>query len=307
MNDPVTVSKQATEADGTRVYLNEGEIVPLRKLIQGMLINSGNDAAIAIAEHLDGSIESFSKSINTFLKEKVGVENTHFTNPHGLFDDSHVSTAYDLAIITNYAMQNPYFVEIFGTKELTWDGQSWDTTIYSHHRLLKGEIPFEGITGGKTGFVNESKQTLATTAKNKNIHLTAITLKADYKRDIYNDTISLLDFGFGHFKTTFLAKNSEYKNGEETFHLAKDTFITEPLKGSKMNVTEQGKLTVQNESNETVQTVALAVKQDEPIIQEEKKAVEKEVQRDYMNGIYVLIVFGLVVGFVTIRKRRLFR
>ena len=102
-------------------------------------------------------------------------------------------------MITNYAKKNPVFSEIFGTKELIWSGESWQTTLLTHHRLLKGEIPFEGITGGKTGFVNESKHTLATTAENENIKLTAIVLKADTSKVSYNDTENLIEYGFEKF------------------------------------------------------------------------------------------------------------
>lgn len=182
LQDKVTISKNVVNTDGTKVYLEEGEVVTLHHLLQGMLINSGNDAAVAIAEHLNGSDEQFSNSLNKYLKEKIGVTNTHFTNPNGLFDENHYTTAEDLAKITNYAMKNNVFKEIFGTKELQWDGLSWDTTLITHHQMLKGEIPYPGITGGKTGYVDESKQTLATTADNGQMKLTAIVLKADNKK-----------------------------------------------------------------------------------------------------------------------------
>ncbi|WML40166.1 serine hydrolase [Neobacillus sp. OS1-2] len=145
----VTVSKNAASQDGTRVYLNEGEQAPLQKLIQGMLINSGNDAAMAIAEHLDGTVDHFAENLNNYLKNNIGVNNTHFTNPNGLFDENHYTTAMDLAIITNYAIKNPVFAEIFGTKVLEWQGQSWASTLYTHHRMLKGELPYPEVTGGR--------------------------------------------------------------------------------------------------------------------------------------------------------------
>jgi serine-type D-Ala-D-Ala carboxypeptidase (penicillin-binding protein 5/6) len=116
VDEVVKVSSEAIEVEGTKVYLNEGEEVTLKKLIQGMLINSGNDAAAAIALHIDGSMETYEKNINEFLKNEVGVKNTHFTNPHGLFDENHYTTAYDLGLITNYALKNETFKEIFGTK-----------------------------------------------------------------------------------------------------------------------------------------------------------------------------------------------
>lgn len=258
IDEMVKVSDEAIQVEGTRVYLNQGEEVPLKKLIQGMLINSGNDAAAAIALHMDGSMEKYEIDINEFLKEKIGVKDTHFTNPHGLFDEKHYTTAYDLGLITNYALKNETFKEIFGTKELTWDSQSWDTTLYTHHLLLKGEIPFEGISGGKTGFVNESRQTLATTASNGQIGLTVIGLGATFKRDIYNDTINLLSYGFSGYKTSTVPLNTTFQNEKDKFVLTEPLYITEPLDGAAvMDVTSEGDLAVFDSMNNEIQTISL--------------------------------------------------
>src|SRR5690625_144346 len=119
---------------------------------------------------MSGSMDQFSSDINNYLTNKIGVQNTHFENSHGLFDSDHVTTAADMAKITQYAMKNKLFSEIFGTKELEWEGQSWDTTLFTHHKLMR-ERPYEGITGGKTGFVNESGFTLATTAEREDLGL----------------------------------------------------------------------------------------------------------------------------------------
>lgn len=142
--DIVTVSESARNVEGTRVYLEAEEQVTLLKLVQGMLINSGNDAAWAIAEHIDGTINQFSKNLNTYLEQDIGVKNTHFTNPHGLYDEDHYTTAEDLAVITSYAMKNETFRQIFGETEMKWTGESWDTTIYTHHLMLAINIRMNG-------------------------------------------------------------------------------------------------------------------------------------------------------------------
>jgi len=229
LNDIVTVSKNAVQTDGTRVYLVKGEKVTLKHLLQGLLINSGNDAGVAIAEYMGGNIPTFANKLNRFLEQKVGVHHTHFVNPHGLYDKKHYTTASDLAKITNYAMKNPTFREIFGTKKLKWDGEGWHTTLITHHLMLKGEIPYNGITGGKTGYVDQSGQTLATTAENQNIHLTVITMDAKSKRDEYQDTKKLLDYGFQHFKTASLPKDSIFKYGNKTFKTEENLYYTAPL------------------------------------------------------------------------------
>ncbi|MBR8643878.1 D-alanyl-D-alanine carboxypeptidase [[Brevibacterium] frigoritolerans] len=102
-NELVTVSKKAAKADGSSVFIEPGEEIELSKLIAGMLINSGNDAAIAIAEHMSGSEKLFMEDLNEFLRKEVNVTDTHFTNPHGLFDKDHVTTASDLE---NYPICN---------------------------------------------------------------------------------------------------------------------------------------------------------------------------------------------------------
>jgi D-alanyl-D-alanine carboxypeptidase len=287
VNDVVSVSGEALEIEGTKVYLNEGEEVPLKKLIQGMLINSGNDAAAAIALYIDGSMEKYEQHINKFLKEKIGVKDTHFTNPHGLFDENHYTTAYDLGIITNYALKNETFKEIFGTKELPWDGQSWDTTLYTHHMLLKGEVPYEGITGGKTGFVNESKQTLATTASNGQISLTAICLKADYKRDIYNDTTNLLNFGFSNFKTSTIPIQTTFENDQEKFVLTDPLYITEPLTGAVMDVTKEGDLAIYDSTHAEIQTVSLDKYKVKPIKEKSSMIGETNSSESYLYWVRI--------------------
>jgi len=128
LQDQVTISEEATHVAGTRVYLEPGEVVSLEKLIIGMLVNSGNDAAYAIAEHIDGDILNFSRNINRFLREKIGVKNTNFTNPHGLFAEDHYTTPVDMGLITRYAMKNEQFRKYFRIKEYEWNGLSWQTT-----------------------------------------------------------------------------------------------------------------------------------------------------------------------------------
>ncbi|MEX2105088.1 MAG: D-alanyl-D-alanine carboxypeptidase family protein, partial [Bacilli bacterium] len=168
IDDVVTVSENARNIDGTRVYLLEGEQVPLLKLIQGLLINSGNDAATAIAEHMDGSESAFADRMNTFAEDKIGVKNSIFRNPHGLFDSEHRTTAFDMAMITRYAMQNEVFREVVGTKQMEWKGEGWETTLYNHNKLL---WRYKGATGVKNGFVDESGYTVVASAKRGNTEL----------------------------------------------------------------------------------------------------------------------------------------
>lgn len=305
LQDTITISRNAVSTEGTRVYLEEGEVVTLHHLLQGMLINSGNDAAVAIAEHLNGNVEQFSSSLNKYLEDKIGVSNTHFTNPNGLFDENHYTTAADLAKITNYAMKNNVFKEIFGTKELTWDGLSWDTRLMTHHQMLKGEVPYPGITGGKTGYVDESKQTLATTADNGQIKLTAILLKADNKKTIYNETKYLLDYGFQNFKTTFLPENKTFTVKNKKFKPINSIYISEPIEGVKYEVSKKGLLKIQSKDLETVQTVQLTPLETEIQEQPVSNIDEEKESHNKMNALYgTLFVVATGVTYSLIKKNK---
>ncbi|GEL76232.1 D-alanyl-D-alanine carboxypeptidase family protein [Tenuibacillus multivorans] len=211
LNDTVTVSKKARSVDGTRVYLEAHEQVKLKKLVQGLLINSGNDAAVAIAEHMDGSVQAFTERMNRFAEENIGVHQSNFRNPHGLYQPKHVTTAEDMAKITQYAMSNDTFKEIAGTKQLTWDGKGWDTTLYNHHRLLRQR---DDVTGVKNGYVIQAGFTLSTSATQEHINLIAITLNADSANRAYNDTEKLLEYGFNNFETYTVKPDQTFINDQ---------------------------------------------------------------------------------------------
>ncbi|MBP3949538.1 D-alanyl-D-alanine carboxypeptidase [Bacillus sp. YZJH907-2] len=256
LDDIVTVTKEATEVIGTRVYLLENEQVSLLKLIQGLLINSGNDAGTAIAIHLAGSEEEFAKEMNRFVKDIIGTHETNFTNPHGLFDENHVTTAYDMAKITRYAMENPLFREIVGTKELEWIGEGWETTLYNHHRLL---LSNEYVTGVKNGYVDQSGHTLVTTAKRDGMELIVVTLKAPSASFAYHDTEALMELGFNDYETGFVYEGERFKTeGGQEFELLEDIrFVKAKEETISLLVNNSGLLRINNERNERIHTEIL--------------------------------------------------
>ncbi|MEI3605761.1 D-alanyl-D-alanine carboxypeptidase family protein [Pseudogracilibacillus sp. SE30717A] len=307
MEDVVTVSEKARHIEGTTVYLEEGEQVRLKKLVQGLLINSGNDAAVAIAEHLSGSEKQFSSDLNEYLQNEVGVSHTNFENSSGLFNEKHVTTAADLANITQYAMNNSLFREIFGTKELKWVGESWDTTLLTHHLLLD-EMPYEGITGGKTGFVNKSGFTLATTASRNNLNVIVITMKTNFKSEMYKDTTNLLDYVFDHFITSKIAAGTIFQIEDEEYKTTKDLEYTYSKEDQiQTEIKKGGILHIKNQDGDPITTFALErLKQEE---NEEAISTSEHTQSD-KNGLesYTKIFFCFVlvigVGFFAIRKIR---
>ncbi|MGP1908745.1 D-alanyl-D-alanine carboxypeptidase family protein [Metabacillus sp. JX24] len=304
LDDIVTVSENARNADGTRVYLEAGEQVTLKKLIQGLMINSGNDAGIAIAEHISGNVETFSKEMNEFLKTKVGLEDTHFTNPHGLFDPNHVTTAEDLATLTQYASQNEIFREIFSTAELKWDGETWDTTLHNHHKLLQA-TPYEGMVGGKNGYVSQSGFTLSTLAERENIRLIAVTLNAKTDRMSYKDTVKLLDYGFASFTSEFVASGTYYKDKE-----GQEYTLDEPLYYARKtnetissDVKTDGTLTIDGEDGRELAKHPLdpvKPEKDELMkstVADVEPSFSKSVLHDHLKFI-VMISFALVLMLV---------
>jgi serine-type D-Ala-D-Ala carboxypeptidase (penicillin-binding protein 5/6) len=304
LEESVIVSSEAAKADGTRVYLLEGEQVPLKKLVQGLLINSGNDAAIAIAEYMAGDVASFADQMNEFAK-KVGADNTHFVNPNGLFDVEHYTTAEDMAKITQYAMENEVFREIVSTKELPWVGEGWETTLRNHHQLL---WDYPGTTGVKNGYVNESKHTLVTTVSRDNLDVIIVTLKAPSSRAAYWDTMTIGDYGFSNFERQTLSAGTEIQaETGETYPLKEDISVTMPI-GEKpiQDVTSDGELLLKNAEGEVLlshtlfketKKEAATASKEEPVKEEEgstfmQTAVKASV---FLYGGLLLLLAFLVI------------
>ncbi|WP_253958120.1 D-alanyl-D-alanine carboxypeptidase family protein [Metabacillus halosaccharovorans] len=300
INDLVTVSENARNVDGTRVYLEAGEQVPLKKLIQGLVINSGNDAGVAIAEHLSGSVEQFTEDFNEFLQHEVGVENTHFLNPHGLHEPDHLTTAEDMAKITQYAIQNQTFRDIFQTSELKWDGESWDTTLINHHEMVRDK-KYEGITGGKNGFVQEAGFTLVTTAERENISLIAVTLNSMYSQQSYDDTIALLDYGFEHFETDLVLKNEKFTDGfDHSFLVTEDTSFTK-RKGETIEkeVSPSGELIVKGEDQRIIKEVELDQVENKEKNEQMKSEIvtnEEVVDQNKEEHLSIIVPIAVIIG-----------
>lgn len=184
--EKVTISKRAVYTEGSRIYVKEEDEVYLEDLVYGLMLRSGNDAAIAIAEHVGGSVEGFVFLMNEKAAE-LGMKNTVFSNPHGLDDhEDHYSTPYDMALLTRYAMLNETYRLISGTKKY----KNWR----NKNRLLT-EI-YEYCTGGKTGFTKRANRTLVTTATKSRLNLITVTLNAP---NDWNDHKNLYEHGFRHY------------------------------------------------------------------------------------------------------------
>ncbi len=174
--------------EGSSMYLKPGERLSVRDLLYGLMLASGNDAAVALAQYVSGSVASFAELMNNKARA-LGCQNTHFVNPHGLDADDHYATARDLALITRTAMQNADFCEIAGTKSITVAGR----TLKNHNKLLWTD---PDVCGGKTGYTSSAGRSLVTFAERDGMQLICVTLSAP---DDWDDHRALYAWGYDSF------------------------------------------------------------------------------------------------------------
>ncbi len=198
MKQVITISAKAVAQmpDSSSCYLNQGEEQPLKHLLLGLLLSSGNDCADAIAEGLtDGNSSQFIQWMNE-TAQRLGATQSNFTNPHGLHDDAHYSTANDLALIARGALSNPILRQMAATREFVWPGKN-NGTYYNHNAML---FTYDGTVGGKNGFTEQARLTLVSSAERNGQFLIGVVLGVDSRSNQYNDMTALLDYGFDFFE-----------------------------------------------------------------------------------------------------------
>ena len=196
LNETVTVSAKAGGTGGSRLGLKRGDKASVRDLLYGLMLRSGNDAAVALAEHVGGSVKGFAELMNGKAIE-LGLTNTHFVTPHGLDDANHYTTALELAKLTDYAMDNETFAKIVGTKSTTIYINNQSRQINNTNELL-GVL--NGVVGVKTGFTNNAGRCLVTETKRNNMDIITIVLGADTKKDRTKDSVNLIEYTFSKYK-----------------------------------------------------------------------------------------------------------
>ena len=195
LNKVVEISSKSSGTGGSRLGLSKKDIISVEHLLYGLMLRSGNDAAVALAESTAGSIENFSLMMNKKAKE-LNLSNTNFVTPHGLDNDNHYTTALDLAKITDYALENTVFSKIVNTKTYTILINNKPKTISNTNELLGN---YEGIYGVKTGFTNGANRCLVTSCRRNNLNFICIVLGCDTKKDRTKDSIALLNYAFNNF------------------------------------------------------------------------------------------------------------
>lgn len=201
LEDDVKVSKRAAMVGGSSVHLVQGEVFKLKDLLYGLMLNSGNDAAIAIAEHIGGTVEGFVDMMNKKAQE-LELSDTSFRSPHGLDADGHYTTAYELAKLTAYALKNPLFSKIVSTKSITLPRLG----LYNTNDML---WYYPGADGVKTGFTGKAGRCLVTSVTRNDWRIISVVLGCPTNSIRAQSSSSILDYAFGNYKPYSLLDSDE--------------------------------------------------------------------------------------------------
>lgn len=198
LSDIVRVSERAWKTGGSQVFLGPGEEQSLENLLKCIVVASANDASTAVAEYIGGSVEGFVKLMNDKAKE-LGMTNSNFTNPHGLSEPEHYTTAYDIALMSRELVKYPMFFKwsTIWMDYLEHTDKKRDATMLANTNKLLGK--YEGVDGLKTGYHSKAGHCFAGTAKRGDFRLISVVLNAQSSNQRFEDTVKLLDYGFGHY------------------------------------------------------------------------------------------------------------
>ena len=194
----VTIRREWTGIEGTSLYLEPGEEITLETLLYGLLLHSGNDAAVALAGICGGDVETFVGWMNQRAQD-LGMTNTHFSDPNGLGDENHYASALDMAKLGAACLKNPTVAKITATRTITLEGRA----LTNHNKLL---WQYEGCTGMKTGYTRQAGRTLVSSAEKDGQTLICVTLN---DRDDWADHKALLDYGFATYPRQVLAEEGQ--------------------------------------------------------------------------------------------------
>ncbi len=216
LKENVTFSKYAVngiEPGSSHIWTSEGEVLTVQECLYAVMLASANDVCLALAEHISGDVDSFAQLMNQRAAE-LGCQNTNFTNPNGLHDENHYTTAYDMALIAKAAYKNPVFQTICETRRYTipaTDKTADPRYLTNHHQMFpENELAYAACTGGKTGFTSDALNTLVTYAEKNGQRLVCTVLRADSAAASYEDTKALLDYGFDNFENAQIYDRSEH-------------------------------------------------------------------------------------------------
>ena len=289
MKETVEVCKEAAYTNGSSMGIKTGDKVTYHDLLYGLMLPSGNDAAVQIAISIAGSVENFAELMNKKAKE-LGLEHTHFVTPHGLDREGHYTTAEELAIITDCALSNPTIAKVISTKQYTVTINGYPTTLNNSNELL-GYL--DGVTGVKTGFTNGAGRCLVTSVNRNGFEIITVVLGSDTKKIRTKDSIRLIEYAY---------KNYELKNIEE---LIQEEYKNWCELNEKRIYVYKGVKTNPEIYMEEIQSKIYPVKENTDII------IESEVQTNYeaplaresVVGKITLQIDGNVIEEIRIKTR----
>jgi serine-type D-Ala-D-Ala carboxypeptidase (penicillin-binding protein 5/6) len=227
LHDVVTAGENPYNTGGSTIWLDLGERQTLENLLAAVMLESANDAAVAIAEHLAGTEEAFAGWMNERAWE-MGLERTHFVNSHGLHDPDHYTTAHDLATMARVAMQNPAFRHLVTIEQKTIPGFKDNSSreLYNHNQLLGY---YEGANGVKNGYTEEALLTNVASARRGDVELIAVVLGAESR--VWTYSMALLDYGFSHADRIPVVQTNEAPAGVAAADAAQQSALVAPDPG----------------------------------------------------------------------------
>jgi len=208
LTDKVNISKKAASMGGTQIFVEEGSSVELQTLIKGMAIASANDAAVAVSEYVGGSESNFVYMMNEKAR-KLGCKNTSFKNPHGLDEEGHYTTAYDLSLIARELLKHPSILKYTSTYEDYIDVSGSNHWLVNTNKLIRF---YSGIDGLKTGYTSKAGYCLTATMERNDMRLISIVMGESNKDNRSEDTITLMEYGFSNYGIKNIYKKDEYNN-----------------------------------------------------------------------------------------------
>ena len=254
LDTPIEVTEDPN-VDGSSMYLEKGEIFTVKELLQGLLIHSSNDAAELLAKHVSGTIEDFAELMNKEAKS-IGAENTHFNNPHGLPDQKHYTTAYDMALMARVAMSNELIREIVNTKSITFKecdtptSRRFVTRIFTNTNkfltsneeiIYKGkltDVKYDIVDGIKTGYTDDAGRCLLTSAVKDNMRVITAVFK-DTGMDVYVDSRTLIDYAFDNYYSQTIINKDDYADTKRVLFTEQKELFYKPEYNYKL-VLEKG-------------------------------------------------------------------
>lgn len=236
MTDKITASKNAAQTQYTSLHLQPGEQINAKDLLFGMLIRSANDAAVAAAEHISGSVDKFAKLMNAKAKE-IGCTDTHFVTPNGLYAKDHYSSAYDLALMAKYALKYPIFAEAVNTRKYELSSRTKnkkDMVVFSHHMYMRKYPYADGI---KSGYIKQARYCYVGSATKNGWRLISAVLRSEHSAD---DTIALMNYGFDNFQKVAVVQAGRPVTHAEVTGGAAPAVAVAPLKDIAVVVPRTG-------------------------------------------------------------------